>query len=507
MKVLEILRSHVGAISKKALLSTGLAGGMMVLNVYNYVTNKPEALEPKIRSLSQIISSGGELPSEYSGISLSASGVDFATAEEQAAHEGAFLAKFDGGEAQVEALDKIDALNVRGSVFRGGEAGLGFNQGAVEIGPDGASNGGGASANGDGVGDAVAEANKTVINKLSEAKSSLPRASMARVNAGGSSSSYSPYGNTGNTNGGPSVPATKVGPASISGAPTIEGTTLVSAPVNLRGATGSDFVAPSRNFRNRGGGLSSPEAESLKRIATESAEDAKLHRQAHRVLMAQERTHRGPTMVDEDFSNNTNSSLGLDDGPTLDDKLKRLGQKTEEINTEEIDRKNHRSRLSKNMFLLILGTIAVGFAINGLMKEPPWGCVAAAALGVMMVAFIGLYIADCVKYLDKYGKEDWAIVGIVMGVLMLAAIAVSFFDFSSQPETLESTAASQMGTEVAATGAEAGAAGAEAAASGGSKLLTGLGNAAMGMGAEKAFEGGLSSGDAVLNGDDKPTNG
>ena len=198
MKVLEILKNRVGAISKAGLLSVSVTVGVMGLNVYNYVTSKPKALEPQIRSLSQIMASGGELPSEYSGISLSARGVDFATAEEQAKHEGALLAKFDGGEAQVDALGQIDALNVRGSVFHGGEAGLGLNQGAVEVGPNGGSAGGASGADDAGVGDAVAEAAKqTVINKLGDAKASLPRASMAKVNAGGSSSSYSPYGNAG----------------------------------------------------------------------------------------------------------------------------------------------------------------------------------------------------------------------------------------------------------------------------------------------------------------------
>ena len=275
MKVLEILKSRIGAISRAGLLSVGLTGGLVALNVYNYVNDKPKALEPQIRSLSQIMASGGELPSEYSGISLSARGVDFATAEEQAKHEGALLAKFDGGEAQVDALGQIDALNVRGSVFHGGEAGLGLNQGAVEVGPNGGSAGGASGADGAGVGDAVAEANQTVINKLGDAKASLPRASMAKVNAGGSSSSYSPYGNAGRVAANAPVAAAKIGPSSISGVPTVEGSTLVHTPVSLKGATGSDFVASNRNVRYTGG-LNSREGHSLRAIAVQSAKVAAL---------------------------------------------------------------------------------------------------------------------------------------------------------------------------------------------------------------------------------------
>lgn len=490
MKVLEILKNRIGAISRAGLLSVGLTGGLVALNVYNYVTDKPEALEPKIRSLSQIISSGGELPSEYSGISLNARGVDFATAEEQAKHEGALLAQFDGGEAQVEALGQIDALNVRGSVFRGGEAGLGLNQGAVETGPNGSSNGGGSSANGDGVGDAVNEANKTVINKLGEAKMDLPRASMAKVNAGGSrSSSYSPYGNTKGIH---PVAPTRVGPTSISGAPTVEGTTLVHTPAALRGATGSDFVASSRNVRYKGG-LDSKEGNSLRAIAVQSAKvaatsgkSANMHAQ---VFMTEEVHGLGTKAVGDEINTGNEGTGSLEDYEgDMNTQENNLGNSFEELDTTEQERNAHRSRLAKNMFLLMLGTIAAGFAINSLMKSPdPWSKVGAAVLGAAMVAFIVLYMVDCIQYIQKYDeKQGWAIAGIVMGVLMLASIAISFFNFSgAEQEALTSTAGETMGTGGA----------------GGSKFLAGLGKAAMMGGVGMAMDAGLSSGDAVLNPD------
>ena len=504
MKVLEILKSRIGAISRAGLLSVGLTGGLVALNVYNYVNDKPKALEPQIRSLSQIMASGGELPSEYSGISLSARGVDFATAEEQAKHEGALLAKFDGGEAQVDALGQIDALNVRGSVFHGGEAGLGLNQGAVEVGPNGGSAGGASGADGAGVGDAVAEANQTVINKLADANASLPRASMAKVNASGSSSSYSPYGNAGRVTANAPVAAAKIGPASISGAPTVEGSTLVHTPVSLKGATGSDFVASSRNVRYKGG-LDSREGQSLRAIAVQSAKvaatsgkSANMHAQ---VFMTEDVRGLGTKAVgDEINTGNEGTGSPEDYEGDMNTKENNLGDSFEELDTTEQERNAHRSRLAKNMFLLMLGTIAAGFAINALMKSPdPWSKVGAAVLGAAMVAFIVLYMVDCIQYIQKYDeKQGWAIAGIVMGVLMLASIAVSFFNFSgAEHEALTSTAGEAMGTG----GAEAGAAAGTEAAAGGSKFLAGLGKAAMMGGVGMGMEAGLSSGDAVLNPD------
>ncbi|MBR2505105.1 MAG: hypothetical protein IKB61_04105, partial [Elusimicrobiaceae bacterium] len=398
MKVLEILKNRVGAISKAGLLSVSVTVGVMGLNVYNYVTSKPKALEPQIRSLSQIMASGGELPSEYSGISLSARGVDFATAEEQAKHEGALLAKFDGGEAQVDALGQIDALNVRGSVFHGGEAGLGLNQGAVEVGPNGGSAGGASGADGAGVvGDAVNEANKTVINKLGDANASLPRASMAKVNAGGSSSSYSPYGNAGRVAANAPVAAAKIGPSSISGAPTVEGTTLVHTPTSLKGATGSDFVASSRNVRYKGG-LDSKEGQSLRAIAVQSAKvaatsgkAANMH--AH-VFMTEDVRGLGTKAVGDEINTGNEGTGSLEDYEgDMNTKENNLGESFEELDTTEQERNSHRSRLAKNMFLLMLGTIAAGFAINSLMKSAdPWSKVGAAVLGAAMVAFIVLYM-------------------------------------------------------------------------------------------------------------------
>ena len=437
MKVLEILKSRIGAISRAGMISVGLAGGMVALNVYNYATDKPEALAPQIRSLSQIMTSGGELPREYSGINLSSRGVDFATAEEQAQYEGDLLAKFDGGDAQVDALDKLDALNVKGSVFSGGEAGLGFNQAAVEVGPNGAGTVGVSGVNGAAVGDAVAAANQTVINKLGEANGSLPRASMAKVNAGGSSSSFSPYGTAGSAaKGGSASRSTAVGPSSISGAPAMEGTTLVHASASLKGATGSDFVAASRNISYRGGGLNSKEGNSLRQIARQSATVAKHAATASanehgQVFMAADQRGLGMQAVGDTFDS-TESSLGAEDfEKEMDAKEGALDQALDEIDTTEQEKEAHRSRLKEQLIALIFTTFAAMMAIAALMnagKVVWWHYVIAAVITAAVGAFIGIFIADAVKYCQTYENvgNGWIWASSVVGALMAGGLAIAW---------------------------------------------------------------------------------
>ena len=121
MKVLQILKSRIGNVSKAGLLGVGVTAGLVGLNLYNYATEGPAAQEQKIRSLSQIIASGDSVPAEYSGINISRGQNEFATAEEVSARQGRM---FDGGEGAVAALSGI---SVRGTSLGQGEGGLGFS--------------------------------------------------------------------------------------------------------------------------------------------------------------------------------------------------------------------------------------------------------------------------------------------------------------------------------------------------------------------------------------------
>lgn len=433
MKVLELLKSKIGAISKAGLFAVSLTGGMVALNVYNYVSDRPAALQPEVRSLSQIISSGGELPREYSGINLDARGVEFASAEERALQEGALLASFDGGEAQVQALEGINPINVQGTVFSGGEAGLGFNQGAVEVGPNGSGAGaGGSGNNGGGVGDAVAAANQTIINKLGDAgvnNGGLKRASIATVNAGGASS-FSPYGNTGvSPSGTPSV--TPVGPSSISGIPSLEGTTLVHTPASLRGATGSGFVAPNRNVNYRGG-INSQVGRDLKGIAVDSAKVAAArHKQTNshaQVFMASSQQGLGTHAVGDDVgAGDSGVGAAEDFEEDLNTKEGDLGAKIDEIDTTEQERKDHRDRLVKQMFSLMVTTFVGMISIASLKNSGPWGIVGAAAVSLLLLGLILLFFADCREYAIKYDEQEgWAIAGYVMSAVFLVGIGLAW---------------------------------------------------------------------------------
>ncbi len=434
MKVLELLKSKIGAISKAGLFAVSLTGGMVALNVYNYASDRPAALQPEVRSLSQIISSGGELPREYSGINLDARGVEFASAEERALQEGALLASFDGGEAQVQALEGINPVNVQGTVFSGGEAGLGFNQGAVEVGPNGSGAGaGGSGNNGGGVGDAVAAANQTVINKLGDAgvnNGGLKRASIATVNAGGGSASFSPYGNAGvSPNSTPS--ATPIGPSSISGMPSLEGTTLVHAPASLRGSTGSGFIPANRNVNYRGG-INSQVGRDLKGIAVDSAKVAAArHKQTNshaQVFMASSQQGLGTHAVGDDVGAG-DSGVGAAEDFEEDLKTKEgdLGAKIDEIDTTEQERKDHRDRLIKQMLSLMVTTFVGMISIATLKNSGPWGIVGAAAVTALLVGLIALFFADCREYAIKYNEQEgWAIAGYVMAGVFLVGVGLAW---------------------------------------------------------------------------------
>ena len=135
MKVWNYLKSCTGAISKAGALGLTATLGLVGLNIYNFVMDRPAVEEKAVRSLSQIMASGGDIPAEYTGINISADGVEFATAEEIAKREGTFL---DGGDAAVDAINAFGGPGVKGQVFtEGGEGlGLGANK-ALRVNADG----------------------------------------------------------------------------------------------------------------------------------------------------------------------------------------------------------------------------------------------------------------------------------------------------------------------------------------------------------------------------------
>ncbi|MBR3604237.1 MAG: hypothetical protein IKL48_06175 [Elusimicrobiaceae bacterium] len=494
MNIRKIWSNRTGAIRKTGLLGAVVLGGWAALGVYNYATDPADSMPEKVKSLSQIIRSGENLPSEYSSIHINNQGANLAFAEEQYPFAKAELAQLDESEEAVSSLT-IDAEQTEGTVFSGGEAGLGLNQGATEIGPNGKDADGASSVNGVGVGDAVSAAHQTVVNKLGEDRGSLPRASMPKVNAEGSSSSFAPYGNVPNSRA-EQVNSAMLGPQSISTGFEKRKTNLPRL-ASLNENPSADSSAKQVRWQ---GGSNSRAGNSLRGIAVQSAKVAAASsKQANshsQVFMSEDQRALGMQMLGDSLDT-SEWAVGAEDFENkLNNTERNLNTAIDELDTTEEERKEHRSRLAKNMFFLMAGTVAAGLTINSLMKGDTTSKVMAFVLGAAMLALIGFYIADCWQYIDKYKEEQgWAIAGIVMGALMVAAIVISYFDFSKQSDKLASAATDKMGTKTNATDLNG--------KSGGKKFGQDMLNSLKQYASEKGIDAGFSSAEEVLTNNDK----
>ena len=478
MNIFKFLKSRIGAVSisggKAAVMA--LSAGMLAVNVYNYANNTPAAQEARVRSFSEVLTSGGTLP-EDNTMNFALGNVQFASAEERAAQEGTI---FDAGDADVSALQgAMDSFSVRGSALGAGEGGLGMGaNAAVELGPDGKPlTGNAAGTDGAAVGAAAAAAaqgGQTKINKLGEEPAGgLQRATIARASGsnlgssagggfGGNSRSSSAVGNA------TAEAAARLSSSSsyaLSGAMP-KGSTLIASNGNIRGAAGgaTEFVAGSR-FGRSAMGARSQEGESLRDMALASSKvAANANRSANEgtsPFMARERLSGGITVEGE----NLNEFQGTADTSFEDDMNRRergFASAKDDIDNTESERQAHRTRLMQWMFSLIIATVGMCFAINSLMKayrEAPaawWFLAGAIAIGVIMLGLIGYYIYDCISYITKYKEQQgWAIAGIVVGAAMLAALAVSYVNWSGKEgANLQGEANAQTGTT--GTGTEAG---------------------------------------------------
>lgn len=432
MKVLKFLTSRVGAVSKAGALGMGLTVGLVGLNVYNYVTERPAAQEQQIRSLSDIMMSGGALPVEYSGINISRGSNEFATAEERAAREGTL---FDGGEAAVAALGGINGISVRGSALGQGESGLGMGaNAAVQMGPDGKPLTGNVNADGSGVAAAAAEqANKTKINKLGESKEGdLQRASMARASGSNLSGGNGAFGaQSGSSTRGAAARAEargRMGASSISGRMP-EGSTLVAANNSLRGATSSSFVAGGRETRV-GHGINSKEGNSLRQIAVDSSKVAANRNRAANEgaspFMADTKLSGGVNVVGE--TANTGGSSVSDFEDKMDAQEKGAAQAIDDIDTTEAERQAHRSRLAKSLVALLFATITAMIAISVLKDKWPWGFIAAIAVSAAMAVSIGLFLKSCFEYSGKYDADTASTIFKICGFLFAAAVGIAWIN-------------------------------------------------------------------------------
>ena len=371
MNILNILKSRIGALSISAGKTAGLAltVGLVGMNFYSYMNSSSAAQEERIRSFSEILSSGGSLPGDTT-MSFSTGNAQFATAEEIAAREGSSTL-FDGGEGAVTALNNF---NVSGRTLGAGDSGLGMGaNAAVQLDADGKPVMGGDAADGSAVAAAAAQANQTKINKLGEAKEGdLQRASMAR--ASGSNLGSGSRGGFGASSGasGSSASSKSVGQAarvgdgySLSGAMP-GGSTLIASNSGIRGIASSSSFGASDAQTRIGKGVNSKEGRSLRDIALASSKVA-----ANKNRAANEGT--SPFMAKEKLSGGINvvgdvaPELQGSSSTEFEDNLKgqetSLDQGISEIDTTEQEKQAHRNRLATAMVALLFTTMAAMIAI------------------------------------------------------------------------------------------------------------------------------------------------
>lgn len=425
MKVLQILKSRIGNVSKAGLLGVGVTAGLVGLNLYNYATEGPAAQEQKIRSLSQIIASGDSVPAEYSGINISRGQNEFATAEEVSARQGRM---FDGGEGAVAALSGI---SVRGTSLGQGEGGLGMGENAATAvaGPRAAA--GVQSPDGSAIAAAASEKAKgTQINKLGAEKAGgLQRASMARASGANFSTGGPGFGApaTPARSAARSEAASRIGASSISGAMP-EGSTLVASNGSFRGAASSSFVSAGRNSRV-GQGLNSKEGRDLRAIALQSGKvAANRHRsdnEADQIFMSAERRSGGIQSTDGRVTTGGTASTEDFEGD-VQAKQANLDNSIAEIDTTEQERAAARNDLLRRIVPLLCSTIAAMVAISTLRNIPIYGQGAAIAATVAIGLSLGMFIARCGMYIDKFGWDGTGIGTLAFGVAMVAGVTLAW---------------------------------------------------------------------------------
>lgn len=443
MNIFKFLKSRIGAVSISAgkMAGVALTAGLVGVNVYNYATSSPAAQEARVRSFSEVLTSGGILP-EDNTMNFALGNVQFASAEERAAQEGTI---FDAGDADVSALQgAMNSFSVRGSALGAGEGGLGMGaNAAVELGPDGKPlTGNAAGTDGAAVGAAAAAAaqgGQTKINKLGEEPAGgLQRASIARA-SGSNLGSSSAGGFGGNTRSSAAGNATAEAAArlrssssyALSGAMP-KGSTLIASNGNIRGAAGgaTEFVAGSR-FGRSAMGARSQEGESLRDMALASSKvAANANRSANEgtsPFMARERLSGGITVEGE----NLNEFQGTADTSFEDDMNRRergVVAAADEVDTSEQERKNHRSRLSK-MLIALIPTVFMGMmTIQSLKGSGPWGMVAAIAVTALLAATIIAFTVDAAKYISKYGADGWSVASLIGSAVMAAGLVLAWIN-------------------------------------------------------------------------------
>lgn len=335
-------------------------------------------------------------------------------------------------DASLSAVDKIGAGRVGGAhaggvnpparAAAGRNEGLGGNNGAVAW-------GGRAQANG-------AAMNAAANAGASRAAGAMQHGVMATASGGA----------TGNTFGG-SSPAGRNG---VNGANanrsgnslgSVEGYKISGAmPQGSVAYAGAKMGNGSANFGDtRGGragrGMQSGDGRTLNQIAKRSVEISqnkyRAANEGSRAFLASSQNSGGIAVE---------NGVALSEGTASEDfsaaAVKARGKAEQSLNDltlRELQRKQHRQRLMKSMISLIFLTIPAMFAITALMKTARkpgphsiWALAAAIALGAIMIAAIGVFMADAIKYMKKWGGSGITTASMFVGPALAGLIAISY---------------------------------------------------------------------------------
>lgn len=436
MNIFKFLTARTGAVNKAGLAGVVLAGGLAVYNLTGYMADTPAAQEGEIRSLAQVMSSGGQMPSEYSGINISRGGAEFASAADISAQNDRM---FDGGEGSINAMSSaLDGISARRSALSAGEDGLGMGaNGAVRRDGQAAATGGVSVPGEKGMREGLRQANEEAAGKDGASGGPvLQRASMAKVNGGGGTGGNGGFGAPSRSNGGSAsaVSAERSSRAGdfggFSGAMP-EGSTLVASNSTLRGATStSSSFRPGNMNAHIGRGRFSEEGKDLRRIAVSSAKVAanasRSDNEAAQVFMGGERLAGGVQALGENMET-LGTGATADFVDEMDVSTDNFNFAMDEMDYTEQEKQALRTKLAKNLVSLLFATATAMIAISRLKDNWPWGGAIALAVTAATLVPIGLFIKDAITYIDKYDGWTIGIIFTVFGAAFIAGLALAWF--------------------------------------------------------------------------------
>ena len=335
-------------------------------------------------------------------------------------------------DASVAAVDKIGTgrmggtnaggVNPQARSAAGRNEGLGGNNGAVAL-------GGKVQANG-------AALNAAANAGASRAAAVAQRGVMATASGGATGNTFggaSRSGRNGSSGGNVNKGGNSLG--------SVEGYKISGAmPQGSVAYAGAKMGNGSANFGDtRGGragrGMQSGDGRTLNQIAKRSVEISqnkyRAANEGSRAFLASSQNSGGITL---------DNGVALSEGTASEDfsaaAVKARGkaeQTLQDTTLRELQRKQHRQRLMKSMIALIFLTIPAMFAISALMKTARasgpfsvWALAAAIALGAIMIAAIGVFMADAIKYMNKWGGSGITTASMFVGPALAGLIAISY---------------------------------------------------------------------------------